>query len=140
MARVARCRGITAKGELCRAPASMVDPMTDFCPSHAPGSAERLRAQGKRGGEATRRRFQSAGLPAERLGSLDCVEDALRWLEEIAKAVGARELSASEGQTMTGAVREWIKGEDVRLRARDLRDLQAQIRELKGKANMRVVK
>lgn len=135
-----RCRGITAKGEACRAPAAMVDPTTRFCRSHAPGASERLREQGKRGGEATRRRFRGSGLPSEELGDLDTVEDAQRWLRLTAQAVGERRLTHSEGASMVRAVEAWMKCEDVRLRAQDLRDVQAQIEQLKGKAKMEVVR
>lgn len=131
MARELSCKGTTTKGDPCGAPASMVDPETGFCPSHQPGARERLVEQGKKGAEATRRRFSGGGLSAERLGELRTLEDAQRWLQEIARAVGAREITHGEGQAMTAAVREWIKGEDARLRSEELAALQEQVAELR---------
>ena len=123
-----RCRGRTKEGKQCESP--FVD-KDGYCPAHGPDGTQRMRTRGQKGGDATRRRFSGAGLSADRLGPLDTLRDAKRWLQLIAEAVGERQLSYSEGQSMTGAVREWIKAEDARLRAEDLHELQAQVADLK---------
>lgn len=130
MAPERRCQAARADGHPCGAPSHLVDPSTGLCPSHAPGASERLSEAGRKGAEATARKLRGAGLPAEELGPLETVEDAQRWLRLIAQAVGERRLSHSEGTSMTRAVKAWIDTEDVRLRARDLRDLQDQLAEL----------
>ena len=44
---------------------------------------------------------------------------------------GARTVTHSEGQSMTAAVREWVKAESERLKIEDLEELRAQVAELK---------
>lgn len=134
------CSGTTAKGEPCRAPEALVDPFSKYCPVHTPGAAERLREIGKRGGEASAKRFKAAGLSSIELGELQTIEDAQRWFRLIAQAVGERKLTHSEGASMTRAVEAWSKSEDVRLRSQDLRELQMKVRELQGKRALERVK
>jgi len=131
MASDQRCKGTTSSGDPCAAPAGFVDPSSGYCASHDPEMREMLREAGRRGGRATAKRFRGSGLPAEELGDLQTVEDAQRWLRLIAQAVGERRITHSEGSSMTGAVKAWIRSEDTRLRAADLQELQEQIAELK---------
>ena len=125
------CKAKNAHGAPCGAPESLVDPATGFCPSHGPGASQRMVEIGRKGAEATKRKYAGGGLPSEHLGSLETIRDAQRWLRMIAEAVGERRLTYSEGQSMTAAVREWIKAEDARLRAEDLQELQAEVADLK---------
>ena len=127
------CKGKTKAGKDCQSP--IVD-RDGYCPAHGPDGTARMRQRGKRGGDATRRRFSGAGLSADCLGTLKSISDAQRWLRLISQAVGQRQLTHSEGQAMTAGVREWLKAEDSRLRAEDLAELQAQVKRLK---NMRAV-
>ncbi len=140
---MARCKAKNAKGDLCGAPESMVDPVTGLCPSHVPGAKKRLSEIGHRGGEATKRKFGGRGLPRDALGPLESIHDAQRWLRLIAQAVGERMLTHSEGQSMTAAVREWVKAEDARVASEDLATLKAQISEvregIKGTRKLEVI-
>lgn len=126
-----RCQATTASGAPCRAPSALVDPSQGLCPAHQPGASERLAEAGRKGAETTARKLRGDGLHPEELGALETVEDAQRWLKRIAQAVGQRQLTHSEGASMTRAVEAWIRSEDTRLRAVDLRELQNQIAELK---------
>ena len=123
---MARCKAKNAKGDLCGAPESMVDPVTGLCPSHVPGAKERLSEIGHRGGEATKRKFGGRGLPRDALGPLETIKDAQRWLRLIAQAVGER-----------------IKAEDARVASEDLATLKAQISEvsegIKGTRKLEVI-
>ena len=135
-----RCRGQTKEGKQCESP--FVD-KDGYCPAHGPDGTQRMRDRGQKGGDATRRRFSGAGLSADRLGSLETISDAQRWFRLIAQAVGERELSYSEGQSMTSSIREWVKAEDARVASEDLAALKAQIAEvrdgLKGNPKLEVV-
>jgi hypothetical protein len=124
------CRGRTKAGKPCKSPFVNAD---GFCPAHGPDGAQRMRARGRRGAQTTKLRYSGAGLPRDRLGTLETIQDAQRWLRLIAEAVGARELSHSEGSAMTTAVRAWISSEDTRLRAEDLQELREQLAEIRRK-------
>lgn len=95
-----------------------------------------MRRRGLRGAIAA---SGGKGLNAARLGELTTVEDAQRWLRTIAQAVAEKRLTHNEGRTMTGAVREWIRAEDIRLRAVDLEELRGQLAELKRRGGLRSV-
>jgi hypothetical protein len=85
---MACCREKNARGEPCRAPASLVDPVSGFCPAHGPGAKERLSEQGKVGAQVTKQvRRKGKGLRPGELGPLRTPEDAKRWLRIIGRAV-----------------------------------------------------
>ena len=121
-------RGKTRAGKPCKSP--VVD-RDGFCPSHGPDGTARMRHRGQKGGAATKARYRGNGLPRDRLGPLETIQDAQRWLRMIAEAVGSREITHSEGQSMTTAVREWVRAEGERLKAEDLAALQEQVAELR---------
>lgn len=123
-----RCRGTTKDGKPCRSP--FVD-RDGLCPAHGVDGTLRMRHRGQKGGTVTRQRYSGAGLPRDRLGALKTVEDAQRWLRLIAEAVGARELSHSEGSGMVQSVKAWLSAEDLRLRGEDLSELRNQISEIR---------
>lgn len=135
-----RCRGQNVDGSDCGAPPKLVDPFSGYCHSHDPDREEERRERSRKGGQTTARRFRSRGLTAEDLGPMETPADAQRILHRIAVGVGSREITHGEGQAMTAAVREWLKATDLRLRSENLRALEDQIRELKGKKRMEVVK
>ena len=126
-----KCQALTAKGKPCASPSRLVDPDTGLCGAHDPAKTERLKEAARKGGNATALRFKPSGLSSDRLGPLETIHDAQRWLRLIAGAVGARQLTHSEGQSMTASVREWVKAESERLKVEDLEELRAQVAELK---------
>ena len=83
---------------------------------------ERTIAAARAGGQRRARRRR--GLHAEDLGPLDNIGDAQRWLVLIAGAVGSRIITSAEGNAMTRCASEWLKAEDIRLRAEDLTELR----------------
>ena len=127
---MAKCDHRYEDGTSCRSPEAFVDPDTGLCRQHGPGAAERMAEQGRKGALATKKRFGGISLPSDRLGPLETIHDAQRWLRLIAGAVGARQLTHSEGQSMTVSVREWVKAESERLKVEDLEELRAQVAEL----------
>lgn len=104
-----RCKAERADGSPCGAPEKFVDPETGFCPSHAPDASRRLSEAGRKGAEATNRRFRGEKLSEEELPPLDSPQAAEIWLETIARAVATGRLSASEGNAIRGNVRDWLK-------------------------------
>jgi hypothetical protein len=124
-----RCKAKNLAGKPCGVTSHMVGE-SGYCFRHDPDKAEERARQSRRGGETTRRRHMKAGLKAADLGPLVNAADAQRWLERIAGAVGARELTHSEGQAMTRAVAEWIRARDLHVREVKLAELQRQLKEL----------
>lgn len=124
----ARCKGVTKAGKPCQSP--FVD-RDGYCPAHGTDGSARMRHRGQKGGTVTGQRWSGAGLPRDRLGPLETVTDAQRWLRLIAEGVGARELTHSEGGSMVQSVRAWMLAEDLRLRGEDLSELRKQVAELR---------
>ena len=142
---MAQCRALKADGTPCLAPEALVDPETGLCPSHAPGSSERLSEQGKRGAEATARRLRGEGLDADELPPLDSHANAKRWLEIIGRAVTSRRLIHNEARVAIQAVSEWVKTEGEHKTSMVLDELRAEVERLKrelsgGRKNLRAVK
>jgi hypothetical protein len=138
---MARCREKNAKGEPCRAPASLVDPLSRCCPAHGPGAKERLSEQGKVGAQVTKQvRRKGKGLRPGELGPLNAPEDAKRWLRIIGRAVAEGRLRSRDGDAATRAVREWLRAYDVGTVAERLEQLQMHVEQLKGGKKLRSVK
>ena len=135
-----KCQGVGLDGSPCGAPPSLVDPLSGYCYSHDPNREEERKESSRRGGQSTARRFRPPGLTPEELGPLKTVQDAQKWLRLIAEAVGGRAISHSEGTSMTSAVREWLKAEDTRLRAEELKELQEEVKALKRQRGMKAVR
>ena len=104
-----RCSGQNSQGEPCGAPSSLVSRVTGLCPAHAPGGLERLRDAGRRGAEATARRFRNGGLAPDDLPPLRSPQDAERWAEVVGRAVAERRLTHSEGRAVASLIREFLK-------------------------------
>jgi hypothetical protein len=126
-----KCQGTTTSGEPCKAPGTLVDPETGLCPSHAPGASERLAEAGRRGAEATARRFKAPGLDPSDLGDLESVQDAQRWLRRIGEGVVTGKLRAQEATAGVRAIETWLKAEQDRVASDELAELRAQLVELR---------
>lgn len=120
------CNATRTDGEPCKAPEAMVDPDTGYCPSHQPDAAERLSEAGRKGAEATNRRFRGEKLSEEELPPLDSPQAAEIWLENVGRAIATGRLSSAEGNAVKSTVREW-------LRAREAGEMQERIDELERK-------
>ena len=72
------CKAKNAHGAPCGAPESLVDAATGFCPSHGPGASQRMVEIGRKGAEATKRKYAGGGLPSKHLGSLETIKIAAR--------------------------------------------------------------
>lgn len=95
------------------------------CWTHCPHREKERQEARSRGGKETRKRYGADGLRDEELPPLEDVEAAERWLEIIARAVGAGRLSYKDGTAMVKAVKEF-------LRARERREaLEKQLEEVK---------
>lgn len=121
------CKATREDGTPCKAPENMVDPATGFCPSHGPDAAERLSEAGRKGAEATNRRFRGQKLSEEELPPLDSPQAAEIWLETIARAVATGRLSASEGNAVRGNVRDWLKAREAGEQEERIRTLEEKL-------------
>ncbi len=138
---MARCREKNARDEPCRAPASLVDPLSGFCPAHGPGAKERLSEQGKVGAQVTKQvRRKGKGLKPGELGPLGTPDDAKRWLRIIGRAVAEGRLRSRDGDATTRAVREWRRAYEAGTVTDRLEELRATVAELKGEKKLRRVK
>ena len=129
---MAQCKAIKPDGERCRAPEHLVDPSTGLCLSHAPGASERLAEAGRKGAEATRRRFQRTGLDPEELPLLDSPESAELWLENIGRAVSTGRLGHNEAKAAVSAIREWLRAHEASAVSERVEKLKRQLDELRG--------
>lgn len=107
------CKGVRADGAPCRTPERFVDPATGFCPSHAPGAAERLSEAGKKGAEATARKWKGKALDDDDLPPLVDHDAAEAWLEAAGRAVATGNLGHNAGATVIRSVREWIRAHEA---------------------------
>ena len=107
-----RCRETTGDGSPCRAPASLVNPETRYCPSHDPRHRERLREAGRKGGEAMARRFKRKGLDEDELPPLNSPEAAELWLECIGLALSKGVVSPDNAIELRATLPELRSGSD----------------------------
>ena len=132
MAPERRCEARTASGEPCQAPPSLVNPERGLCLSHSPGASERLAEAGRRGAEATAKRFhRNPGLDASVLGDLETVKDAQRWLRAIGEGAVTGKLKAQEATAGVRAVEAWMAAERDRVAVDELTELKAQLQEVR---------
>lgn len=103
-----RCEGSKADGSPCGAPPEFVDPETGLCPSHDPANREKLVEAGKRGAEATKRRFAGGGLDPDDLPALDGPRDAEAWLAALAEGVVAGRVSKSLASEARKILKAWL--------------------------------
>jgi len=69
---------------------------------------------GRKGAEATARRFRGTGIdPEADLPPLDGPRACERWLEVIGRAVAEGSLSHNAGRTLAGIVREWLRANEA---------------------------
>ena len=130
MAERQRCRGRTQSGRPCRSP---VTDDSGLCPAHREGGHEHMIELASRGGAAAQASRVNAGLPAELLGPLELVDDAKRWLQEIARAVGERRIRHNEGRAMQQAVSAWLEADSEQA----TRDVIAENRRLREQLDQR---
>lgn len=121
------CKAERADGTPCQAPEEMVDPATGYCPSHGPEAAERLSEAGRKGAEATNRRYRGEKLSEEELPPLDSPRAAEIWLENVGRAVATGRLSSAEGNAVKSAVREWLRAREAGEQADRIAALEEQL-------------
>lgn len=107
------CKATREDGTPCKAPENMVDPETGLCPSHRDDAAERLSEYGRRGAEATNRRYRGEKLSEEELPPLDSPQAAEIWLENVGRAIATGRLSSAEGNAVKSTVREWLRAREA---------------------------
>lgn len=118
------CEGMKADGTPCGAPASVV--VDGYCPAHRPGASERMAEIGRKGAEATARRYrESNGMNPAELGRLETYDDALRWLELTGLALARGDINHREAQAMARLLAEWIRGNGDRLTSQIVEELEA---------------
>ena len=72
-----------------------------------------MRERGRRGAEATRKRWASQSLSADELGPLESPADAARWLSQVALAVATGRLGASEASVIQRCVTTWLNSREM---------------------------
>ena len=137
---MARCKAIKPDGERCRTPEHLVDPSTGLCLSHAPGASERLAEAGRKGAEATRRRFKRTGLEPDELPPLNSPETAELWLENIGRAVSTGRIGHHEASAAVRAIREWLRAHDAGKVTARVSDLQKQLEQLRKGSKLKAVR
>ena len=121
------------------APASLVDPVTGLCTSHADGASERLRASGRRGAEVTARKFKGKGLTPDQLGPLETHSDAKRWLRLIGEAVITGKLPNRDAQAGVKAVEAWLKAHGESVVAKDVAELREALDALRKRGKLKAL-
>lgn len=102
-----RCTATNGRGEPCKAPESLVDERTGLCVAHKDGNEMAERA--RKGGEATRRKYETDGIGADDLVTLTTLEDAKLALDQIRRGVLTRQITHAEANAGSKAVSEWVK-------------------------------
>lgn len=80
--------------------------------------------RGRKGAEATARKWKGKGLDPDELPALDGPQAAAQWLQVIGRAVATGRLGHREGATVVRAVEAFLKAHD----AGDIADQVGQIR------------
>jgi len=130
---VARCKAFNAHGEPCGSPESVVDPETGLCWAHRPGGRERLVEAGRKGAEATARKWRGrGGLEPGELPQLVTPHDAQTALDIVAHAAAEGRLPQRQADATTRAVREWLRAHEAGAVADQVEELRRKLSELKG--------
>jgi len=87
--------------------------------------------RGRKGAEASAKRFQTPSLTPETLGVLRTHEDAKRWLEEIGRAVVTGKVGNREAVAGIRAVEAWLKAEGERVTMQVVQELKEELARLK---------
>ncbi len=140
MSAEARCRATKAAGEPCGASPQLIGE-DGFCPAHRPGARERLSEAGRKGAEATARKWRGrGGLEPGELPQLGTPHDAQRALDIVAHAAAEGRLPQRQADATTRAVREWLRAYEAGAVTDRLEELRATVAELKGEKKLRSVK
>lgn len=132
MGLVLRCKAKCADGTPCESPSKLINAETELCRSHDPSKREAIKAAGRRGGEATARRFKSTGMDADDLPPLTSPEVAEIWLERIARCVATGGLPHQDARAATAAIQQWLKAHEVGKLADRLDRIKAQLEQVKS--------
>ena len=131
--RVARCKALNAEGRPCGSPESVVDPESGLCWAHQPGGRERLVAAGRKGAEATARKWRGrGGLEPGELPELKTPHDAQEALDIVAHAAAEGRLPQRQADATTRAIREWLRAHEAGAVADQVEELRRKLSELKG--------
>ncbi len=130
---MARCKAINANGKRCDSPEPLVDPETGLCPAHAPGGSERMALLGRKGAEATARKWRGrGGLEPGELPELGTPHDAQAALDIVAHAAAEGRLPQRQADATTRAVREWLRAWEAGAVAEQIAQLQRKVAALGG--------
>ena len=124
------CKHIKANGEPCRAPEHFVD-ASGYCHAHGEGASARMADRGRKGAEASAKRFRAIGLDPDDLPPLDGPRAASQWLEVIGRTVATGKLGHREAQAAVRAVEAWLKTNEAGAMSDELRELRSVLTELK---------
>ncbi len=110
---MARCKATRTDGKACRAPERMLD-ARGLCPAHRPGARERLSEAGRKGAEATARKWRGrGGLEPGELPELRTPHDAQKALDIVAHAAAEGRLPQRQADATTRALREWLRAHEA---------------------------
>jgi len=130
---VARCKALNAEGRPCGSPESVVDPESGLCWAHQPGGRERLVEAGRKGAEATARKWRGrGGLEPGELPELKTPHDAQEALDIVAHAAAEGRLPQRQADATTRAIREWLRAHEAGAVADQVEELRRKLSELKG--------
>jgi hypothetical protein len=128
----ARCRATKAAGEPCGASPQLIGE-DGFCPAHRPGARERLSEAGRKGAEATARKWRGrSGLEPGELPELNTPHDAQAALDIVAHAAAEGRLPQRQADATTRAVREWLRAWEAGAVAEQIAQLQRKVAALGG--------
>ncbi len=132
MSAEARCGATRAGGEPCGAPPQLIG-ADGFCPAHRPGAKERLSEAGRKGAEATARKWRGrGGLEPGELPDLGTPQDAQAALDIVAHAAAEGRLPQRQADATTRAVREWLRAWEAGAVAEQVAQLQRKVAALGG--------
>ena len=95
--------------------------------------------RGRKGAEATAKRFHAKALDSNDLPPLDSPQAAETWLETIGRAVATGRLAHQDADAVTRAVREWLRAHDAGAVSAQLEALEATVNRLKSGKGLEVV-
>ncbi len=136
-----RCRARNQDGKRCRSPEHLVEPEVGYCPAHAPGGQERMAEMGRKGAEATARKWRGAhGLEPGELPELRTPHNAQKALDIVAHAAAEGRLPQRQADATTRAIREWLRAWDAGTVADRLEELRGEIDKLRGAKKLKRLK
>ena len=121
------CKHEYDDGRACKSP--FVDQETGYCGNHGPGASERMAERGRKGAEATARKWKGRALSPDDLPPLDSPQTAALWLDRVGRAVATGRLGHREATAVVRAVEAFLRAHDAGAVTGDIERLRSALEE-----------